>query len=308
MTWLTWRQFRTQAALALLALVAIVVALAVTGPRVVDLSRSADIGGHYKTFRLLGTFLIGVPAIIGAFWGAPLVAREYEGGTHRMVWTQSVTRGRWLAVKLLLIGTAAAAVTAAFSLAFTWWSLPFDRIDGRLGSGVFGQRGIVPVGYALFAFVLGVTLGAVTRRTIPAMASTLVAFFVTRFSVQTWIRPRLLAPVDVAAPIRTFAGPATPRGAMIVSAHSVDRAGHSLGSTGAVRDRVLPRLCAFNPRGRPSDAQLASCARRLGVHDVLTVHPAGQFWPLQLWETAIFLVLAAGVATFCFWWLRHRSS
>src|SRR5205085_2644402 len=89
--------------------------------------------------------------------------------------------------------------------------------------------------------------------------------------------------------------PATPRGGMIVSAHSVDRAGHVLGSTGEVRDRVLPRLCAFDPRGRPSDVQLASCARRLGVHDVLTVHPASQVWPLQVWETAIFLVM--GLAT-----------
>ena len=40
------------------------------------------------------------PALIGVFWGAPLVARELEAGTHRLVWTQSVTRTRWLATKL----------------------------------------------------------------------------------------------------------------------------------------------------------------------------------------------------------------
>ena len=41
-----------------------------------------------------------VPAVVGAFWGAPLVARELEAGTHRLAWTQSVTRGRWLATRL----------------------------------------------------------------------------------------------------------------------------------------------------------------------------------------------------------------
>ena len=34
------------------------------------------------------------------FWGAPLLAREFETGTFRLAWTQSVTRTRWLAVKL----------------------------------------------------------------------------------------------------------------------------------------------------------------------------------------------------------------
>ena len=308
MTWLTWRQFRGQAAVALGVLVAIVVVLAVTGPRVVDLYDAARLPGHYQTLRLLGTFLIGVPAIIGAFWGAPLVAREYEAGTHRMVWTQSVTHARWLTVKLALVGAAAVIVTAAFSFAFTWWSLPFDHLGTRLGSGVFGQRGIVPVGYAVIAVVLGVTLGAVIRRTVPAMATTLVAFFVVRFGVQTWIRPHLLGTVDVTTPIVGFSGPASPRGGLIVAAHGADRAGHVLGSSGAVRDSVLPNLCALRPGTRPDDTQLAACAHRLGVHDVLSVHPASQFWSLQLRETAIFLVLTLTVGLFCAWWVRHRSA
>ena len=55
--------------------------------------------------------MLALPALIGLFWGAPLIARELEAGTHRLVWNQSVTRGRWLAVKLGLIGLAAAAAT-----------------------------------------------------------------------------------------------------------------------------------------------------------------------------------------------------
>lgn len=41
---------------------------------------------------------------------------------------------------------------------------------------VFDQRGIVPFGYAAFAFALGVTAGMLLRRTIPAMIATLVVF------------------------------------------------------------------------------------------------------------------------------------
>ena len=57
--------------------------------------------------RLGILLLLVVPAIIGIFWGAPLVARELETGTYRLAWTQSVTRTRWLAVKLAVVGSPA---------------------------------------------------------------------------------------------------------------------------------------------------------------------------------------------------------
>ena len=69
------------------------------------------------------------PPLLGIFWGAPLVARELEAGTHRLVWTQSVTRTRWLAVKLGVIGLAGMAVTGLVSLMVTWWAHPLDRVQ-----------------------------------------------------------------------------------------------------------------------------------------------------------------------------------
>jgi len=35
--------------------------------------------------------LLAAPALIGMFWGAPLIAREFETGTFRLAWTQDVT-------------------------------------------------------------------------------------------------------------------------------------------------------------------------------------------------------------------------
>ena len=53
------------------------------------------------------------------FWGAPLIARELEAGTHRLAWNQSVTRTRWLAIKLAIVGAATAAVAGLLSWAVT---------------------------------------------------------------------------------------------------------------------------------------------------------------------------------------------
>ena len=45
--------------------------------------------------RLLGTVLIGIPALIGAFWGAPLVTREFEDRTHRLKKAFDKDQGHW---------------------------------------------------------------------------------------------------------------------------------------------------------------------------------------------------------------------
>ena len=77
-----------------------------------------------------------------------------------MVWTQSVTRTCWLAVKLALIGFSSVVVAGLMSLLVTWWSSPIDRVKlNRLDAVWFGVRGITPIGYALFALALGVTVG-----------------------------------------------------------------------------------------------------------------------------------------------------
>lgn len=166
------------AALAVASTIAVSVVLLVTRIHVAELADSDELSSGYRSLQLLGTALVGVPAFIGAFWGAPLVARELEAGTHRLAWTQSVTRRRWLATKLAIAGAIAVVVSGVFSLLFTWWSLPFDRLGNRIGTANFGQRGIAPIAYALFALVLGTLLGTVIRRTQPAMAATLAGFFV----------------------------------------------------------------------------------------------------------------------------------
>ena len=208
----TWLQFRIQAIVALAALFAFAVVLVLTGPHMASMYASAITGCHggtpcetaashflgrladtslYPIVYLLGIALIlAAPAIIGIFWGAPLIARELEAGTYRLAWTQSITRTRWLVVKLALTGLAAMAVTEALSLMQAWWADPSARptislpaspaspahSPGPLSSWIFASHGITPLGYAAFGFALGTAAGALIRRTVPAMAVTLAIF------------------------------------------------------------------------------------------------------------------------------------
>ena len=163
-------QFRAQAAVAFIALVIAAVVLAITGPHLLHIYDTvvATCAAHGDCSSVdsnfvkldhglqiaLNILIIVVPGIIGLFWGAPLVAHELEARTFRLAWTQSVTRTRWVAVKIACVGLASMAVAGLLSLMLTWWASPIDRVNLNV-FGTFDQRDIVPIGYAAFAFVLG---------------------------------------------------------------------------------------------------------------------------------------------------------
>jgi len=305
MLWLSWRQFRAQAALAFGALVIVIVALVMTRGHVVDTYSSAgdgDLTGFYVWLRLLGTALIGLPAVIGAFWGAPLLTREFEDHTHRLAWTQSVTRNRWLATKLALIGAATVVFVAVFALVFTWWSAPIDSTGNRIGTANFAQRGIVPIGYALFGLTLGALAGTILRRTIPAMAAALTGFFLVRIVVQKLVRPHLIGTEAVSTPSFGSNG----LHGWIVSTRTVDAAGRTISTKAA--ETTLTAACDITRATADVDGALAACARRLGIHDVAQVYTSDRFWTLQVAELGLFIALTALTAAVCFWWLDNRTS
>jgi ABC-type transport system involved in multi-copper enzyme maturation permease subunit len=305
MVWLAWRQFRAQAALAVGATIVAIVALVVTHQHVVDTYSSAGDGnltGFYVWLRLLGTGLIGVPAIIGAFWGAPLLSREFEDRTFRMAWTQSVTRTHWLGTKLAVIGATTIAAVAAFAFVFTWWSGPIDAIGNRIGTANFAQRGIVPIGYALFGLSLGALAGTILRRTIPAMAASLTGFFIVRIVVQKLVRTHLIGPQSVSTPSFGSNG----LHGWVVSTRTVDAAGQTISNKAA--ENLLTAACNITRATQDADGALADCARRMGIRDIAQVHTADQFWALQAAELGLFLALTGITVVTCFWWLNHRTA
>ena len=129
MIWLSWRQLRGQALAAAVAVGAAAIVLAVTGPHLANLTGNVfdQLTPNDRRLYWAATIVVAMaPALIGAFWGAPLVARELEAGTHRLVWNQSVTRTRWLATRAGLTVLAAAAAMGVLVLAVTWWTAPLD--------------------------------------------------------------------------------------------------------------------------------------------------------------------------------------
>jgi ABC-type transport system involved in multi-copper enzyme maturation permease subunit len=335
MIWLTWRQFRIQAAAVYAAVVAFAIVLTVTGPRLFGLDDAgANVFDQLTRFEsnlyFVGLVVVAAtPAIVGAFWGAPMVARELEAGTHRLVWTQSVTRTRWLATKLGVTALATVAAVGVLTLAVSWWAGPIDGITGsargdlpaRLTPVAFAMRGIVPIGYAVFALALGVGVGVLLRRTVPAMAVTLVLFTFVQIAVPLWIRPHLVSPVRQTVTISEsnfrslgINGPDGVRRLTVTTGNRDDwvLSNETIDASGQVA-RTLPAWiadCLPPPRssgtGRPS---LQPCFTRLtdlGYRQQLVFQPAHRFWPLQWAETALFLGLAGLLTWFSFWWTRHR--
>lgn len=211
----SWRQFRSQGMVGVAGLVVVAVVLAVTGPHLVNVYDTAvaackasgglssacrnPVGATYKGLQIaVSALVLVVPALIGMFWGAPLIAHELETGTFRLAWTQSVSRRRWLFVKLGLVGLASMVVAGALSLMANWWASPLDKVNpDRFGPANFALHGFVPAGYAVFAFALAATVGLVMRRTLPAMAVTLAGFIAARLAVTYWLRPHYMSPVTV---------------------------------------------------------------------------------------------------------------
>jgi hypothetical protein len=345
MIWLTWRQFRAQAITAATALAAFAILLAATGPHLASLYATSKITGCHgfacgtaaNTFfsQLAGldtvVYLLGIglilaaPAVIGIFWGAPLIARELETRTFNLAWTQGVTRTQWLAVKLALTGLAAMAVTEALSLSYAWWADPINKAIG-LGSGApqlfsqgvfssvsFASHGITPLGYAAFAFTLATAAGVLTRRVLPAMAFTLAIFAAAQLAMPLLIRPHLVPPSHTTAGIyaadQVYGSltadvvPGHPD-AWILSSQALNSAGQPV--------TTIPAACAnANPpgeKGGTSAITPAQCMQSRGYHEAISYLPTSRYWPLQGIETGIFLALALALAWFSFWRLGRRRT
>ena len=335
MTWLTWRQLRTQAAAGWAAVAAVALTLALTygrlpdaGPSLYDKLTSAD-----RNLYIAGIVLVAVaPALLGAFWGAPLVARELEAGTHQLVWNQSVTRTRWLAVKLGVAVLVAAAAVGVLSLAVTWWSGALDgassgttgSLPPRLQPVPFAMRGIVPVAYAVFATVLGVLAGLVLRRTVAAMAVVLAVVVFAQVAAPLWLRPHLAAPTRETLVVSRenlagigFRGSANefelevrvPAGAWVLDNRMVDSAGRTVTTMPAALAVCFPPPGPRDePPGPPDRSRVATCFADLaaaGYRQQVAYQPASRFWTLQWAETGVFLVLSGLLAWLCFVRIRR---
>ena len=257
MTWIAWRVLRLQYLVAAGAVAALALWLAVSGLNVQSgWSQLSTTGDTYGLYAL--------PGLLGLALGAQVVAAEIERGTNRVAWTQSITRTRWLAGKLLVGGIASAGLVAALMPLPGWWI-------GAMGTGpgivpkYFGITGIVPVGYTAFAFLLGAALGAVIRRPGWAFAAGLPVF-IAGTQPPGWVLNAGYLPLGRTSPAagQTWAGPQDHLGSCFYQAQS--------------------------------QAGLDHCAAAARLHFVFEYQPESHYWALQGAETAIYLGMALVLA------------
>jgi hypothetical protein len=339
MSWLIWRRYRAQAAIVALLVAAFAALLLVTGVQMAaqwhsalvtcaqshtcgNLSSTLFLGSHAVGFLVIMT--LGVPAVMGMLCGAPLVAHEFETGTSQFAWTQSITRRRWLAVKAGWLLLGAAAVGGVVSGLVTWWSGPDNALQANaFAPGRFDIMGIVPVGYAVFAVALGITAGALLRRTLPAVAVTLAGFIAVRFVIFGWVRAHLMPAVTTYIPLGSGF---TPGGSWQLAAGYVGADGRPISiplstnglvlgtANGGIPVSSLPAPCQAlagsgnTPLSAAAQHAVLSCAQAHHIRAYFTYQPASRYWAFQGIETGIFVLLAAALLAVTFAVVTRRDA
>lgn len=312
MIWLSWRQQRTETVIVLFVFAIAFAFLVPTGLHIASVYDDQGIAqclahpdpcgqtlGEFTTrwdslVNLVAWFNL-VPLIIGVLLATPLVL-EFERGTHRLVWTQSVTRGRWLAVRMGFIGLGALASGLALTALMTWWRIPLDKVDSRLGEG-FDFEGIAPTVYTLFAAALVVALGVALRRTATAIGIAVVAFLVLRIGILGWPREHFVAPIR-----KTWYGAVAPdlRGAWVLTENHGFRV-----AAGYPNDSSIIQACVKPPK---TFDQACMAQHHVVAYTSAVYQPASRFWLIQGIESGIFLGLTIGLVLFSIWWIRKRMS
>jgi hypothetical protein len=336
MIWLTWRQHRAEFALGALILVTFASGLAVIGLGARHLTSSIglpacfsncgalldQVRAQYHWLPPVVAVLVSLPLLAGMFVGAPLVSREFEAGTQRLVWTQSVTRLRWISVKLAIIVSVFVVSAAALGLAALWALDPLAPAFGtRFNSVWFEILGVLPAACMLVALAVGVIASALWRRTIPAMAATLVAYAAVRFPIH-FFRLHLVAPLtnSVTLPLNSFltkpnVDPLTILGTglspndRVFQTVALDPSGHPIPNGFRA---LFQSYCSNVPSRGPIPSGILEACRvqmaGLNVRIVSQYQPAARFWTLQGVEGGfLFLLAAALIATTIFIVSRRRS-
>lgn len=307
MIWLTWRQHRKQALFTLAGLAALAALMVPTGlamRRTFADQGLADCIGvepfpgaecetalnqfmeQYGALQSVPILFFVLPLLVGLFWGAPLVAREVEQGTHRLAWTQGTSRRRWALVKFGFVGTATLVAAAIYGLGVSWWIAPLLQADrlSRFGFFSFDAGGAVPIGYTLFAVALGIFAGTVWPKVLPAMAATVAGFAGLRLTLTLLARPRYLPAESRTQPIVGELVQMEAPDDWVLD-QKVRHANGEVAFDGQMR-------CGPNIEGPDGEPCGSEQGLTLDAYNWQLYQPADRFWLFQGIETGIFVALA----------------
>jgi hypothetical protein len=325
MIWVTWAQHRREALVSGLILTVAAALLVITGlimladfkssgaascapaagPAVGVFSSGtscepvvgAFFGRWFSLTQTASLALMTLPVLLGVFIAAPLLSREFEQRTHLFAWSQSITKLRWVVVKLGLFAAVVLVSAAALTVLVMWWHAPLDRAFSGGPWAAFSIQGIAPIAYAVFALSLGTLAGLVFRRTIPAMALTLFVFVGVRILIAQ-VRPHFMTAV-------TGSALDVKQGSWLLSPnYYTDAQGHHV-SFEQVNQMVT--VYASTAPKTFNGATVMDYLHQQGISLLTDYQPPDRFWTFQLIEAALFFGLAISLFAVSLWWLQRRA-
>src|SRR5215472_12698074 len=321
MAWVTWRQHRIALAGAAVFLCALAACLWRVGLGLHQVY-SAAAACHPATSPICdqlqtkvagmdailanGYVLQAVPAVIGAFLGAPVLARELETGTFRYAWTQGFSRWRWTLAKLVPLAAAATAGAGAFSFVVSWYYRPY-LTNGNLFlpetsplAGLFALRGVVFAAWTLAAFAIGALAGMLIRRVVPAIAATLAVYAGLAFAAGLYLREHYMTPL-------VTSNPNVPGSAWITGQWWTKDGRFAFANPPL---SLLNQFCSAGPgpSGKGGGHSFAQCLAPHGYTQWTSYQPASRFWPFQWIEGCWLLALSALLIAATVWLVHRRAA
>ena len=264
-----------------------------------------------------GIILQALPPLIGAFVGAPLLAREMETGTFRYTWTQGFGRRRWTLAKLVGLGLAVTAAAELFSLLVAWYYQPYFNTGNYaltlievspFNSGLFDLGRVTFAGWTLAAFAIGALAGMLIRRVVAAISATLAVYAGLAFAVGGFLRAHYLTPL-VTTSLQL-------PGSAWVLGQWWTKGGVTLSQATMVQ--VIDPVFARNiPAVPPEDVYLFKQEALASTMQYLTRHgytywtryqPGSRFWPFQWIEGGWLLALSLLLIAATVWLVRRRAA
>jgi hypothetical protein len=325
MAWVVWRRFRTTLIASIGVLAVLAIYLVIHGEQMRSAyskflacqpANSASCNFVWQNFRNMyggGGFVVIVllflPGLIGAFAGAPLLARELETGTFRYAWTQGIGRMRW-AVTVVLTGALAVAVLVGlFGILVSWHDGPLfaGGLIPRLRPAGFPTMGIATAGWALVGYALGVFIGVLWRRVIPTLATALAVWFGLALLTANELRPHYLAPIKTTS--MDFSGQSIivsqwwTKGGVRVASGALNSVLNAVGLQqlgGSGKVTVQPNS--------PTTVDPVQYLLQHGFRQVTAYQPGSRYWTFQWIEFGWLLALSLALIAAALWLLRRRPS
>jgi hypothetical protein len=302
LAWVSWRQYRlsavaTAAFVAVFALYLLFMGLRIrSGYAAVascsvtasHLPKSCQIplmlfGGYHVFGETTAAVLLAVPALIGAFAGAPILARELDSGTFRFAWTQGAGRMRPVLARLALPAVTLTAAAAALSQLFGWFYYPFFATgDSAFAPQYFELTGIGFAAWTLAAFAIGALAGVLIRKVVPAIAAAMAAWAGLLLVTILYLRPHYEAPLTVGN-------------------------GRSTGAAPWVLSQWWTGPNGQHITNEQQIIQLYQHAH-FGYTQWVTYEPATRYWPFQFIEAGWLLALSVLLIAATIWLVRRRAS